>query len=153
MNKEKRAQRARQVKKQANVVRGKENDRSRVGTHMKTINLQLQTCEEYREMPASLLREMATRMDAGEELPEKVKDTCIAILDQVHANLTTFDSRLSEIKQDIEEFKKTDIKDKDTLTINAMGLCESMESLYTQHIGLYAVDASSLNEQLILGEE
>ena len=153
MKKDKRAQRARQVKKQANVARGQENDRSRIGTHMKTINLQLQTCEEFRQMPADLLQEMATLLDAGEQLPEKTKDTCVAILDHVHENLTAFDARLAEIKQDIETFKKSDIKDKDTLTINAMGLCESMESLYTQHIGLYAVDASSLNEQLILGEE
>ena len=153
MKKDKRAARARQVKKQANVNRNLANDRSRVGTHLKTINLQLETCEEFRNMPAELLETMATRLDAGEDFPEKIKDNCIAILDRVHENLKSYDAQLDEIKKEIDMFKQTDVRDKDTLTFQAMGLCESMESLYTQHIGLYAIDASSLNEQLILGEE
>lgn len=153
MNKDKRAARARSVKKQANQQRNQAVDRSRITTHMKSINTQLEACEEFRSMPADLLKEMATRLDAGEDFPEPIKETCVAILDRVHENLKQFDNRLDEIKVEIDQFKKTPIKDKESLTFQAMSLCESMESLYTQHIGLYAVDASSLNEQLILGEE
>ena len=109
MNKDKRAARARSVKKQANQQRNQAVDRSRITIHMKSINTQLEACEEFRSMPADLLKEMATRLDNGEDFPEPIKETCVAILDRVHENLKQFDNRLDEIKVEIDQFKKTPI--------------------------------------------
>ena len=148
MTSTKRQARARNKAQTIRAQKHADKDMTRKHNHITLINQQLKACDEFVQLPTALLGDIAQRLDNGEAFPVEHKDECIAILDKVHSDTTTFTAELDHIKDRVTEFRKTKHSGEDMIFGSIM-LCEELESLRNRHIGLYAIDTASLNEHML----
>lgn len=144
----KRQQRARAKVQTSRKQKHNDKDMTRKHNHITLINQQLKACDEFAQLPDQLLADVAVRLDSGQTFPTEHKEKCIALLDKVHADNTSFKQELGEIKERVVQFRKANHEGED-LMFGSIMLCEELETLRNKHLGLYAVDTSSLNEHML----
>lgn len=148
MTSKKRQQRARVKAQTLRQQKQAGKDMTRKHNHITLINQQVKACDEFAQLPDALLADLAIRLDGGEEFPSENKDKCIAILDKIHQDNQSFKTQLNTIKERVKEFRKTDY-DQDDMLFGSIMLCEELETLRNQHLGLYAIDTATLNEHML----